>query len=140
MFGKTMSLGQCGERVQCCEQKPTEPDAFATAPFADAIHSIIPVAGAHKGKAMLAGGQALVERQCAVFEKTRFTFGNRSLKKGIMIFCAQCGSLNKCNHLRQNGGIAGYVNILRNGICKPHSVVCHARTKAAVRLRQPPML
>src|SRR5437762_744221 len=111
-----MPLGQRGETVQCREQKPAEPDAFATATFAYAIHTVVPIASAHKWQAMRTRGQTLVERERAVVEQARPPFGNRGFEEGIVLFLAQDRSLKEGDYLRQDRSVAGDLNILCNSI------------------------
>jgi len=49
-------------------QKPTEPDALAFAPVADAVHAVVPVAGSNQRKAVDAEREAVVKPARAVLE------------------------------------------------------------------------
>ena len=46
--------GQPAKRVQHVVQEEAEPDAFALPLLADAVHAVVPVAGAHQRQAVLA--------------------------------------------------------------------------------------
>ena len=60
-------LGERREARQRGMQEPAEPDAFALAAFADPVHAVVPVAGAHQRQAVAPSGEAVVERraQCS---------------------------------------------------------------------------
>src|SRR5436305_8174174 len=89
---------------------------------------------------MRAGSEALVERQCAVFEQARAPVGDRRLEEGVVVPLAQGWPLKKGDNLGQNGDVARDLNILSNGIGKPDSIIRHARAKTSIRFRQPPVL
>ena len=57
------------EGVQRGVQEPAEPDAFAAAVFADAIHAVVPVAGADQRQAVLRPCTARLRAAAAVFEQ-----------------------------------------------------------------------
>jgi hypothetical protein len=76
-----MSAPQCGtvfvaarrkgrEELDGPHQQPAEPHAFTLATFADAVHAVVPVAGADERQAVLAGElETLVEGAGAVLEQ-----------------------------------------------------------------------
>ena len=52
-------------------EEPAEPDTLAFAQVADAVHAVIPVAGAHQRQAMFSNVQAAIQRAHAVFKDRR---------------------------------------------------------------------
>ena len=96
------------------------------------IHTVVPIARAHKRQAVRTGGQTLVERERAVLEQACFPFGNRRLEKDVALFLTQDRSLKEGNHLGQNSGVACNLNILGDGISKPDTIISHARAYAAI--------
>ena len=65
------------ERMQRGVQEPAEPHALAAAMFADAIHAVVPVAGADQRQSMLAHVQRAFETEAAVFEQRRGALADR---------------------------------------------------------------
>ena len=55
-----------GEACQHLAGEEAQPDAFAAAGLADAVHAVVPVAAAHQGQAMLAAGKAVDDGSHAV--------------------------------------------------------------------------
>ena len=51
-------------------QEPAQPHTFTPALLTDAIHAVVPVAGADQWQAMCADRQAGIESACAVFKET----------------------------------------------------------------------
>src|SRR5437870_1383162 len=62
-------LGKASELPEGGVQEPAEPDALAHARLPDAVHAVVPVAGAHEGKPVAPDEQAAVERPSAVLEE-----------------------------------------------------------------------
>ena len=58
---------------QSREQEPAKPNTFSFSAFANPVHAVIPVAGAHERQAMGAMGQAAIKRAGAMLvEAGRF--------------------------------------------------------------------
>ena len=66
-------------------QEPGEPDALAAPRLADAVHAVVPVAGADQRQAVFADGEALIQRARAVFEERRAFVRDRWLEVRIVI-------------------------------------------------------
>ena len=65
-------------------QEPAQPDTLAPAQFADAVHPVVPVAGAHQRQAMRADSEAGVESARAVLEEAGDGIADRGLEIGIV--------------------------------------------------------
>ena len=63
--------------MQHAVQEEAEPGALAAPRGPDAVHAVVPVAGAEERKAVRARGQALVDRAQAVLEE-RAVFGGHA--------------------------------------------------------------
>ena len=59
------------KRSQRRVQEPAEPDALAAACDADAIHAVVPIAGAEQRQAVRADRQTRIERAHAMLEQRR---------------------------------------------------------------------
>ena len=78
--GADRLLARVGERREGGErgvQEPAEPDALALPQFADAVHAVVPVAGADQRQAVGAERQALIERAGAMLEQSGGLVGDR---------------------------------------------------------------
>ena len=76
--------------------------------------------------------QALVERERAMIEKTCRFAGNRRLEKSVAIAFAKHRAFEEGHHFIENGDVAGDIDIMRNGIGQPASVVRNAGANSAV--------
>ena len=65
-------------------QKPAEPNAFAGALFADAIHAVVPVASPHQGKPVDAERKAGVKGERAMFKQCHPPLGNDRRKETVV--------------------------------------------------------
>ena len=66
-------------------QEPAQPDALALARLADAVHAVVPVAGADQRQAVRAGGEAEVEAARAMLEQRRRLVGLVGLEVEIVL-------------------------------------------------------
>ena len=89
------------ERRQRRIQEPSEPDAFALALFADAVHAVVPVARPDEWKPMPPQRQACIERQRAMFEQRRASLERSSAERNVRLACFELGALEKRNQIRR---------------------------------------
>ena len=76
-------------------EEPGQPDAFA-APFVpDAIHAVVPVAGAHQRQAVRAGCQAAVQGAGAMFEQGGRSVRVRGLEVSVFLSAGQRRSFDE---------------------------------------------
>ena len=69
----TPTVRQPGEQLQVFVEEKGQPDAFALAALADAVHAVVPVAAAHKRQAVRAETQAVSDGpRAVVIEAGRF--------------------------------------------------------------------
>jgi hypothetical protein len=73
--------GEIGERGV---EEPAQPDAFALAFDADTVHAVVPVAAAHQGDAMRAGGGSPVQSPLAMLIEREGLVRRR--KVGVALF------------------------------------------------------
>ena len=62
-------LGQRGKARQDGQLEPGQPDAFTQPAFANPVHAVVPVAGAHQRQAVSAAVETDVDRPRAVLEQ-----------------------------------------------------------------------
>src|SRR5262249_31409391 len=65
-LGIAAGTGQIGKGTQTGDQEPADPDALALATGADAVHAVVPVAGAHQRQAVRTEAQAVLQSANAV--------------------------------------------------------------------------
>src|SRR5438552_11959978 len=108
-------------------EKPAEPDALAFSGFADAVHPVVPVAGAEQGQAVAAERQAAIEGPGAVLEQRRALLAGRRLIEGLGLGGRERRSFEKADRLVENGGIAADLDIMPDRIGQPDPVVGNPR-------------
>src|SRR5579863_9987587 len=69
-----------GKLPQNRVQKPAEPYAFAFTVLADAIHAVVPIAGAHQRQAVRTKTEAAIQGSRAMLEQRRASLRNARLK------------------------------------------------------------
>ena len=121
-------------------QEPAEPNAFAPAFKADAVHAVVPVACSHERQSVTSHREAPVERPRAMLKESRFFRRRIRLEIGILFSGGDRLAFKKRNGLIQNAGIAGDFQIMRDDIRQPQEVIRNVRAHAAARRRVPPML
>src|ERR1035437_2729038 len=121
-------------------QEPTEPDALALAPFADAVHAVVPITGADQRQPMAAESQALVEGAGAMLEQGGGLVGDGRMEEAVMLPCLQRLAFQERDQLIENDHISGCTNIMRDRVGAPCPIVRDARAHPLTGMRQPPML
>ena len=77
-----------GERREGAERRvkqPAEPDALALAKFADAVHAVVPVAGADQRQSVRADLEAGIEPARAVLEQRADLVGDRRVEEAVVL-------------------------------------------------------
>ena len=121
-------------------QKPSEPDAFAAAELADAIHAIVPIAGSYQGQGVRSQREAIVQSASAMFEEARGCIGNVRLEECVMLPGFQRDAFEKGGALIENRGVTGSNEVVDGGIGEPYTIVADASTNALSARRQLPVL
>ena len=80
-------LGERREALDHAAQEPGEPDRFAAAFVADAVHAVVPVAGAHQRQAVRAD-RAGCGRSCARSARTRVAVCAAGLRRVVGVLGA----------------------------------------------------
>ena len=94
------------EEVDGSHEKPTQPDAFASAGLSDAVHSVVPVARPDQRQTVFTGERnALVETASAMFEQRRRTIRPRRQEKGVILAGLERRALQKRNDLVKDRSI-----------------------------------
>ena len=121
-------------------QEPREPDALALTLVADAVHAIVPVAGADQRQAMRAGGKTEVEAARAVLEKRCRFVGLVGQEVEIVLAGANSGAVDERHLLVEDRGVTGGLYIVRCDRGEPRPVIGDARAHTLAGRRKPPML
>jgi hypothetical protein len=87
-------LRQRRKGIQGGVQEPAQPDALAAAVFADAVHAVVPVAGAHQRQAMHAEIGAF-ESAAAMLEQGRGFVADARFEECIMTLARQRRSFDE---------------------------------------------
>src|SRR5436190_6608644 len=118
------------ESHECCLQEPSEPDAFAPAPLAHAVHAVVPVAGADQRQTVFSDLQALVERSRAVLEEGGGVIRDYRLEIGVLLVRQQRAAFEKGNLLVQEREIAGRLDVAGRGVRQPAPIGGNACTNS----------
>ncbi len=121
-------------------EQPTEPYALAATEFADAVHAVVPVAGADQRQPVKPDIEAGIEATGAVLEQRAGRIGRDRGEEAVVFVGLQTLAFQERNHLVQHRRIGGCAHIVRDGVCQPRPIVRDARADALTRMRQPPML
>ena len=121
-------------------QEPAQPHALAAAVFADAVHAVVPVAGADERQAVLAHVQRAFEPEAAVLEQRRGVVADCRLEKCIVTLARQRRSFDERHLHVEDGAIAGERDVVRGDERQPHAIVGDVRAHALAVVRQPPVL
>ena len=121
-------------------KEPSEPDAFALALLADAVHAIVPVARPHQRKPVPAQREACIERKRAMLEQRRSIFGDRRQEEIVRLVRRQWGAFEERNGFVEHERVSRRLDILRDRIGEPRAVVGNSGADALAGMGQPPML
>ena len=119
-------------------EEPAQPDALTLTVNADAIHAVVPITGAHEGKAMRPRRHCFAQRAATMLIKR--THGGGRLILGIALFgltqrfAAQEGRL-----FGQDTGVTRGGDIGGGDIGQPGQVIANARAHPTTRGRMPPV-
>ena len=121
-------------------EEPAQPDAFAAARLADAVHAVVPVAGAHQGQAVHAGLEAEIEAPRAMLVQRRRLIGLAWLEVEIVLARLEGGTVEERHLFVEDRRIARRLDVVRRDRGEPRPVVGDARAHALPGRREPPML
>ena len=133
-------LSERNEGGQRRVQEPAEPDAFARALFADAVHAVVPVAGSHQRKPVAAERQAGVEGERAMLEQCRRPVGDDGREEAVGLAGLQRLAFEERDRLVEDGEVGRDVDVMGDGEGQPRAIVGDAGAHALAGMRQPPML
>ena len=120
-------------------EEEAQPHALA-APFpSDAVHAVVPVAGAHERQPVRAPRERAVERATAVRVDVGRLPGRRRQEVGLILAGFERPRFNEGGRLVEDAPIAGGANVEGGDVRQPQQVVGEARARAAVARRMPPM-
>ena len=134
-------MGDAGELRERRVQEPAEPDALALALASDAVHAVVPVAGAHQRQAVAADGEAAVEGARAVLEERRALAPRRRARSTPRPGPARAAGPSRNGTLSSSSASSPRdLEVVRGGVGQPQQVVRDAGAGAAARRRMPPVL
>ncbi len=128
------------ECVDRRDEKPRKPRAFAATFFADAVHAVVPVAGADERQPACTQRQTDVDRTRAVFVQTCLLARDRRLKKCFVLAILQRFALDEIYLLVEQRCITCCADVVRSNVRQPDAVVGHRRADTLPGRRQPPVL
>jgi hypothetical protein len=121
-------------------QEEAEPGALAAPLAADAVHAVVPVAGADQRQAVGAAGQPAVDGAQAVLEEGAPLGGHLRLQVGLVGSLGQRRRGEVGHHLVEHAGVAGGGHVARRHVGQPEEVVGAAGAGALAGRRLPPVL
>ena len=138
--GVAAAVGQRGEVGEDTEEEEAEPDAFAAAFVANAVHAVVPVAAAHEGQAVGAGGERAADGADAMLVERGGIAGDAGLVvEGFLAISEQAG-FEEGDGFGEHAGIAGGGDVAGGGVGQPQEIVGDAGARAAAGGGKPPVL
>src|SRR6185437_11112448 len=129
-------IGQRCETHDGRVEKPAQPDALAATICADAIHPVVPVAGADQRQAVTADGEASVEAAGAMLEQRSAMVGYGRLEEALMLAFLQFPPFQEKHRLLENCRISGDGDIVSDGVAQPNPIVGVQGSYARAGMRQ----
>ena len=105
------------------EQEPAEPNAFAAALLADAVHAVIPVAGSDQGQTVRAGRQIALEPQYAMRVERCSLLQYCRQVEGVVLAILKFAPFEEWHLFIENRGVARGRDVMQHAIGKPDGVV-----------------
>ena len=133
-------LGDRREAPDEIAQEPGEPHRFAAALVADAVHAVVPVAGAHQRQAVRADAEAAIDRARAVLEDARRLLADRGRVVGVLGALGDRRAFEERHALVEHARVAGRRDVVRAGVRQPEQVVGEMGAHAGAGGRVPPVL
>ena len=121
-------------------EEPAQPDAFALAVDADAVHAVVPIAAAHQRQAVCAEAKAVVDRPEAVAEQILRKRGDGGQLVALVFVRLQRQRMQVGDSFVEDVGVAGGGDVVAHDERQPEVVVGESRANAAAGRRMPPML
>ena len=135
-----MPARQRRELAQHFAQEEPEPDAFAAALVPDAIHAVVPVAGADQRQAVRAVAQPMLNRSPRMLVQAR-RFGRAPGHVVPRLLVRRHRRTVEETHLLvEHAGVVGRLHVPAQRERQPEVIVRNARPNAAPRRRMPPVL
>src|ERR1700722_17369750 len=115
--------GQRRERCQRRLQEPAESDALAFALLADAVHPVVPVAGAEQRQAVLSDLQSMIDSSGTMLEKRLGLCRDLSHEECVMLLGVQRTAFEKRDLLVEYCRIAGCFDVLDGAVGEPDHII-----------------
>ena len=134
------AYGKFPECLQHCEEEPAIPNAFPLAAHADLVHSIVPIPGAHQGKAVNPELVAVLQGTFAMLVDGPRLFADG--RQAIVFHLAgpKHRGLQECHTLVEQGGVACRDDVVVDCQRQEVQIVGDAGAHATAGRRVPPML
>src|SRR5262249_52235186 len=116
------------------------PDCLADAAAADAVHTVVPVAGAHERQTMWAEAPGIADGADTMLIERSLFF--RRLRQAVRVFLSWRERRPFEEGIRhvQHACVATDLHIVTRGEGQPEEIVREMRADAAARRRMPPVL
>ena len=134
------AVGEVRKSAQGRVQQPPQPDTLAAPAFADAVHTVVPIAAAHQWQAVHADRQTVVQGAGAVLVERGGFLRKGGLEEGVVLTRLQHLSGKEGDDFVQNRLVADHADIVGRGVGQPGPVVGDAGAHALSGVRQPPVL
>ena len=108
--------------------------------MADAVHAVVPVAGAHQRQSVRADTQAAVDRARRMFVDRGGFAADGGRVVGVFGTFGDGGAFDERHGLSQQAGVAGGLQVASAGVWQPQQVVGEMRAHARATRRMPPVL
>jgi hypothetical protein len=132
--------GEGGEVEEDAPEEEGEPDAFAFSFVADAVHAVVPVAGADEGEVVGAGGSGAADgADAVVVEGGGFVGGAGEVVDGFFVGGEGAG-VEEGGGFVEDAGVAGGGDVAGGDVGEPEEVVGDFGADAATDGGVPPVL
>ncbi len=135
-----MPARQRRELAQHFAQEESEPDAFAAALVPDAIHAVVPVAGADQRQTVCAVALPMLNRSPRVLVQARRLGRAPGHVVPRLLVRRHRWTVEESHGLVEHAGVVGRLHVPAQRERQPQVIVRNARANAAPRRRMPPVL
>ena len=139
-LGVAARLHDPGEVTQDLREEPSQPHALAAALMPNAVHAVIPVAGADERQSMRADGQAALDGADTVFVEGPALARHRGLTVDLSLAGREGGRFQEGHGHVEHGLITGALQVVGHSVREPQQVVGAAAAHAAAGMLVPPVL
>ena len=136
----TSCVTERGKVGEDAVKKESEPHALAFAGLADAVHAVVPVAGAKQGQPVRAGGRATVDGTNAVIEQRAGVAARPWRPVGLVLIGGEQRRFQERHAFIEDPDVATRAHVLRDHVREPEQVVRTTRAEPAPGRLVPPVL